>query len=67
VVLGGVSLAGGRGGVLGPILAVRILELLRTDMTFLRWDPNYAVVAQGILLVGVVMVGTLIQQRRRRA
>jgi len=67
VVLGGVSLAGGRGGVLGPILAVLILELLRTDMTFLRWDPNYATVAQGILLVGVVMVGTLIQQRRRRA
>jgi ribose transport system permease protein len=67
VVLGGVSLAGGRGGVLGPILAVLILELLRTDMTFLRLDPNYAVVAQGILLVGVVMVGTFIQQRRRRA
>jgi ribose transport system permease protein len=67
VVLGGVSLAGGRGGVLGPILAVLILELLRTDMTFLRWDPNYATVAQGILLVGVVMVGSLIQQRRRRS
>jgi ribose transport system permease protein len=67
VVLGGVSLAGGRGGVLGPILAVLILELIRTDMTFLRWDPNYAVVAQGILLVGVVMVGSLVQRRRSRA
>lgn len=66
VVLGGVSLAGGRGGVLGPIIAVVVLSLIRTDMTFLRWDTNYAVVAQGIILVGVVMVGTLIEARRRR-
>jgi hypothetical protein len=36
-------------------------------MTFLRLDPNYAVVAQGIILVGVVMVGTLIQLRGSRA
>ena len=35
VVLGGVSLAGGRGGVVGPILAVLILSLIRSDMTFL--------------------------------
>ena len=67
VVLGGVSLAGGRGGVFGPILAVVALQLIRTDMTFLRLDPNYAVVAQGIILVGVVMVGTLIQLRGSRA
>ena len=67
VVLGGVSLAGGRGGVLGPILAVVVLALIRTDMTLMRLDPNYAIVAQGIILVGVVMVGTLIQLRGRRA
>jgi ribose transport system permease protein len=67
VVLGGVSLAGGRGGVLGPILAVVILSLLRTDMTFLRWDTNFAYVAQGVILVVVVMVGTFVQLRRTRA
>ena len=33
VVLGGVSLAGGRGGVFGPIVAVVILQIIRTDMT----------------------------------
>jgi ribose transport system permease protein len=66
VVLGGVSLMGGRGGVLGPILAVVVLSLLRTDMTFLRWDTNFATVAQGFILVGVVMVGTFIQLRRSR-
>ncbi len=66
VVLGGVSLAGGRGGVLGPVIAVVILSLLRTDMTFLRVDTNLATVAQGVILVGVVMVGSLLELRRER-
>jgi ribose transport system permease protein len=66
VVLGGVSLAGGRGGVVGPLIAVVILQLIRTDMTFLRFDPNLAVVAQGVILIGVVMVGSLVQLRRNR-
>jgi ribose transport system permease protein len=64
VVLGGVSLAGGTGGVFGPIIAVVILSLLRTDMTFLNLNTNLATVAQGLILVGVVMVGSLIQLRR---
>ena len=67
VVLGGVSLAGGRGGVVGPVLAVVILQLIRTDMTFLRFDPNLAVVAQGVILIGVVMIGSFVQVRRQRA
>jgi len=67
VVLGGVSLAGGRGGVFGPIVAVVILALIRTDMTFLNLNTNLATVAQGIILIGVVMVGTLFQIRRSRA
>ncbi len=67
VVLGGVSLAGGRGGVFGPIVAVMILQLIRTDMTFLNMDTNLAVVVQGIILIGVVMIGSLLQMRRARA
>jgi ribose transport system permease protein len=67
VVLGGVSLAGGRGGVFGPIVAVMILQLIRTDMTFLNVNTNLAVVLQGIILIGVVMIGSLIQIRRSRA
>jgi ribose transport system permease protein len=67
VVLGGVSLAGGRGGVIGPIVAVMVLSLIRTDMTFLRMNTNLATVAQGVILIVVVMIGTLIQFRRERA
>jgi ribose transport system permease protein len=67
VVLGGVSLAGGRGGVFGPLVGVVILQLIRTDMTFLNFDPNLAVVSQGVILIGVVMVGSLVQLRRSDA
>ena len=67
VVLGGVSLAGGRGGIFGPIVAVVILQLIRTDMTFLNIDSNLAIVVQGVILIGVVMFGSLIQLRRARA
>jgi ribose transport system permease protein len=65
-VLGGVSLAGGRGGVVGPLLAVVILSLIQTDMTFLRLNSNLATVAQGVILIAVVMLGSLTQLRRRR-
>jgi ribose transport system permease protein len=64
VVLGGVSLAGGRGGIVGPIVAVIILALIRTDMTFLNIDSNFATVAQGIILIAVVMLGSLTQMRQ---
>lgn len=66
VVLGGVSLAGGRGGVVGPILAVIVLSLIQTDMTFLRLNSNLATVTQGVILIVVVMFGSLAQLRRKR-
>ena len=67
IVLGGVSLAGGRGGLVGPLIAVVILQLIRTDMTFLNVNTNLATVLQGLILIGVVMVGSLIQIRRARS
>ena len=50
----------------GPIVAVMILALLQTDMTFLGVNPNLATVAQGAILIGVVMLGSLTQLRRGR-
>lgn len=67
VVLGGVSLAGGVGGVAGPIIGVLVLQLIRNDMTYLRVDPNLGTVAQGLVLIGVLMAANYIQIRRARA
>jgi ribose transport system permease protein len=66
VVLGGVSLAGGQGGLLGPIIAVFILALIRADLTFLGVNPNFAEVIQGAIMVLVVMFGAYVTLRRRR-
>lgn len=66
IVLGGVSLAGGRGGIVGPIIAVLILSIIRSDLTFLNVNPNLATVVQGLILIGVVMLGSLITLRRER-
>ena len=47
VVLGGVTLGGGKGGLLGPIVAVFILRLVRTDLTLLAVDPNVTSIVEG--------------------
>ncbi len=66
IVLGGVSLAGGRGGVFGPVVAVVVLQMVRTDMTLLHINSNLAIVAQGVILMAVVMVGSLFEIRQAR-
>src|SRR5690606_29811779 len=60
VVLGGVVLGGGKGGLLGPIIAVFILRLVRTDLTLLAIDPNVTAIVEGTIMVVVVMFGAFI-------
>ena len=67
VVLGGVVLGGGRGGLVGPIVAVFVLRLVRTDLTLLSVDPNVTTIIEGIIMVGVVMLGALLAMRARPA
>ena len=65
VVLGGVTLGGGRGGLVGPIVAVFILRLARTDLTLLSVDPNVATIVEGTIMVVVVMLGASLAMRGR--
>jgi ribose transport system permease protein len=67
IVLGGVNLAGGRGGMLGPLAAAYILALISTDLIHLGVSPSYGQVIQGAILVLVVMAGGLAALRRRAA
>ena len=66
VVLGGVVLGGGRGGILGPILAVLILRLVRMDLTLMSVDPNAAAIVEGLIMVAVVMFGGVLAMRGAR-
>jgi ribose transport system permease protein len=66
VVVGGVSLAGGRGGMVGPVMAAFVLTLIPTDLIFLNIDPNFGQVIQGTLIVVIVMIGGFVDMTRHR-
>ncbi len=66
VVIGGVSLTGGRGGIVGPVIAAFVLTLIPADLIFLNIDPNFGQVIQGTLIVLVVMAGGLVTSMRNR-
>jgi ribose transport system permease protein len=66
VVLGGVSLLGGVGGLIGPIIAAFVLTLTKTILIIRGEDANYAQVYQGILIVLVVMIGGLAVRQKRK-
>ena len=66
IVIGGVRLTGGRGGMVGPVIAALLLTLIPTDLIFLDIDPKYGQVIQGTLIVLVVMIGGFVSVLRSR-
>jgi len=60
--LGGASLRGGRGGVLGAALAIVLLGFLENGMNVLNINTFWQNVAQGTLL----LIAVIAQQRRRK-
>ena len=67
VVLGGVSLLGGVGGLIGPIVAAFVLTLVKTVLIIKQVDQNWAQVIQGALVVLVVMVGGLAIRQKAKS
>ncbi len=51
VVLGGASLAGGRGNIVGPVLGALLLTALSNGLTMLGVSPFYQPVAVGVVVV----------------
>jgi ribose transport system permease protein len=66
VVLGGVSLLGGVGGLIGVIAAAYVLSLSKIVLLLRGTDPNYANVYQGALIILVVVIGGLLTRKTRR-
>lgn len=59
VILGGVGLAGGRGGVVGTILGTLILGVLSNGMTLTGIPSYWQFIARGVILVVSVALDTL--------
>jgi fructose transport system permease protein len=54
VVIGGTSLFGGRGAVVGSLIGALIVQVFENGLALVRVDPNYQVLAVGILVIAAV-------------
>jgi ribose transport system permease protein len=64
-VIGGASLAGGEGTVLGAVLGVAFLALISNALTLLQVSIFWQEVATGIVLVSAVSLDMLLRRRRQ--
>lgn len=65
-VIGGVSLAGGRGRVLGTVIGALILGMMLSGFTFLRIDAYYQDIIKGAIIVAAVVVDQRRQAKRSK-
>ena len=52
--IGGVSVNGGVGKVSGILIGVLVFEVLKICLQFLRFDPAYTFIAQGLVIIVAV-------------
>ncbi|GAA1892560.1 ABC transporter permease [Lapillicoccus jejuensis] len=62
VVIGGTSLFGGRGGVLGTLIGALIVQAFATGLSLAGVDQNYRLLAVGILVIAAVAVDQWIRK-----
>jgi ribose transport system permease protein len=60
VVLGGTSLFGGRGGVLGTFFAVMLLQVLRNIFNLLGLGSFYQMTVTGVIIIAAILLNRLI-------
>jgi len=64
-VVGGVSILGGTGTVIGSTLATLLLNFIRSAMIFINVSPFWLKAVQGVLIL-VTVLADLIRRRRQR-
>lgn len=65
-VIGGVSLQGGRGSILGTVLGALIFGVIISGFTFLKLDAYYQEMVKGVIIVGAVVLDQWRQRSRSR-
>ncbi len=65
-VIGGVSLQGGRGSILGTVLGALIFGVIISGFTFLKLDAYYQEMVKGIIIVAAVVLDQWRQKGRAR-
>lgn len=65
-VIGGVSVLGGSGTVVGVVIGAFFLGLLYNALTVVNLSPFYQMAIQGIAILVAIVANTLVNQRNRR-
>jgi inositol transport system permease protein len=65
-VIGGTSLSGGRGSIVGTVLGALIFGVIISGFTFLRIDAYYQEMIKGVIIVGAVVLDVYRQRLRGR-
>ena len=61
-VIGGVSLQGGRGSIIGTVLGALIFGVIISGFTFLKLDAYYQEMVKGVIIV----IAIIIDERKNR-
>ena len=65
-VLGGTSINGGSGHVMGTVIAVAIIQAISSGFNILKINRNFTDIATGLILVGILSINFLIENRGKR-
>jgi len=63
-VIGGVSLTGGRGSIIGTVLGAMVFGVIQSGFTYIKLDAFYQLMAMGSIIIGAVILD---QYRQRNA
>lgn len=63
-VIGGISLSGGRGSIIGTVLGAMVLGVIRSGFTFIKLDGSYQLMAMGSVIIAAVILDQYRQRYR---
>jgi len=66
VIVGGVSFAGGEGGIFRAVLGCALLEAISAAVVFFGIDPSWAHIITGAILIVAVSMDQLVHKQRER-
>lgn len=65
-VIGGASLTGGKGTVLGAVLGITLLQLVTSSLTLLNINPYWQTFINGVILLAAITLDSLSQMRKAK-
>ncbi|MFZ5962799.1 ABC transporter permease [Thalassococcus sp. BH17M4-6] len=62
-VIGGVSLTGGRGSIIGTVLGAMVFGVIQSGFTYVKLDAYFQIMAMGAIIISAVVLDKWRQQR----